>query len=154
MKVSDLPTGQCFVFKDDVENPYLRVDTGYVNFETEFFESVLGTEEAIKIDKWVVYKAMITFEVPQYEVDILIAKYIEQYKTPAIPVDPKYATLAGTSHASDITAKIEYQFSCAKCKKDRRSSYFLEKAEGKICRKCLRSLPDPNQVKLFEGSQV
>ena len=49
----------------------------------------------------------------------------------------------------DVKERRLYVFKCGKCGRPRAYSYKRRRAREKICRKCRRSEPNPNQQALF-----
>lgn len=143
MILKDLIPGNAFLILGDYDNCYLRVNGGYVNLITEEFANNEMGMSVARVDRWVIYKAMIKYEIGQLEVEQIIDRLMAEH--PAAP-----AAVEVQETGEDIVAKVEYYFECAQCHKSRRKSQFLKNAQTKICRKCRNIKVDPNQTRLFE----
>lgn len=51
-------------------------------------------------------------------------------------------------------ARLVYFFICEKCGTSNRQTYKRSRLKTKVCRKCARLMPNPNQVALFPPENI
>lgn len=93
MKIKDIKTGAYFCFNGDIEYPHLKTETGYADLmNEEHFTSGLNAE-VTTMERWVVDRVMIPYEMPPQEITDICNRLLSEYAKKIIFIRPQQMTL-------------------------------------------------------------
>lgn len=81
MLIKELKEGDIFIIGGDFSTPFLRVKSGACNLVSEDFFPITEFFKVEKIERWVVYREFIKYEIGQDEVNKIIDNLIVEYRT-------------------------------------------------------------------------
>lgn len=78
MLIHDLKPGDLFVYDSDVSDPFIRTTDGYRDLLGEGFYNEGLNRQVQKIEKWVLNKEFIKYEMGPQEIDALIERLLNR----------------------------------------------------------------------------
>lgn len=88
MIVNDIKPGQFFCFNGDTAYPHIRTETGFADLLSEEHYTGELNRKATVIERWVVERVMIPYEIAPQELSDICGRLLEENKTP-VPVYTK-----------------------------------------------------------------
>lgn len=153
MKTIDLKEGQIFIFygghRDKI---YLKTECGYklvfnpVEADLLPYSEERLEDQVIALQKHQLYEKFIPFEMDQIAVNELMKTYLLEHKK--MLKFRRYSPLENLD--PEIKVRTSYSFTCTRCGKLKRTSFFLDKAKNKVCRNCQKFLKvTENTIPMF-----